>query len=177
MPARAATRCGTTEARAHGWLAVRIRPGRERDVVASLRRQGVEVYLPERHHRKIWSRSYGSSAGPLFPGYAFALFDSSVDWEKLLRISGLEGFASFRGGAATIPAKQLEDLRLLLEKGVPFCLHPCARVGWRVRLRGGKLEGVEGVLFRQEHAQLAISIEPIRRSLAIDIRGYELELV
>jgi hypothetical protein len=36
---------------------------------------------------------------------------------------------------------------------------------------------VEGVLVKHEEGKLVISIESIQRSLAIEIKGYELELV
>jgi hypothetical protein len=49
--------------------------------------------------------------------------------------------------------------------------------GQRVRIRGGCLQGLEGVLLQHEEGKLVISIESIQRSLAIEIKGYELELV
>ena len=58
-----------------------------------------------------------------------------------------------------------------------FALHPFVHSGQRVRIRGGCLQGLEGVLVQHEEGKLVISIESIQRSLAIEIKGYELELV
>jgi len=50
-------------------------------------------------------------------------------------------------------------------------------VGQRVRVRSGCLCGLEGLLLQNEKGKMVISIESIQRSLAIEITGYELELV
>jgi hypothetical protein len=49
-------------------------------------------------------------------------------------------------------------------------------VGQRVRVRGGSLDGVEGVLTAHNGDQsLTISLEPIQRSISIRIQGYSVE--
>jgi hypothetical protein len=78
---------------------------------------------------------------------------------------------------ALVPQKQIEDMRLLLAQTVPFSLYPFLRTGQRVRIRGGCLHGVEGLLTQRDKGKLVISIESIQRSLAIEIQGYELELI
>ena len=45
-----------------------------------------------------------------------------------------------------------------------------------MRIRGGCLHGLEGVM-AHEKGKLVISIDSIQRSLAIEIQGYELELI
>jgi hypothetical protein len=50
-------------------------------------------------------------------------------------------------------------------------------VGRRVRIRGGCLDGLEGILEQNQEKSLVISIESIQRSVAIKIEGYELELI
>ena len=84
---------------------------------------------------------------------------------------------SFGGLITAVPPKQIEDLQLLLQDKALFSLHPFVRAGQRVRIRGGCLHGLEGVLVRHEKEKLLISIESIQRSLAIEVQGYELELV
>jgi transcription antitermination factor NusG len=93
----------------------------------------------------------------------------------VLQTAGVMGFVSFAGTAARVPPKQIEDLQLLLAGDVPFSLYPFVQVGRRVRIRGGCLHGVEGLLTQREKNKLVISIESIERSLAIEIQGYEVE--
>ena len=95
----------------------------------------------------------------------------------VLQTAGVMGFVSFAGTAATVPQKQIEDLQLLLAEGVPFAMYPFVQVGRRVRIRGGCLDGVEGLLTQREKGKLVISIESIQRSLAVEIQGYEVELI
>jgi len=65
---------------------------------------------------------------------------------------------------------------LLLQEKVPFSLYPFVHAGQRVRIRGGCLNGIEGVVMAQQKTKLVISIESIQRSLAIELPGYELDL-
>jgi hypothetical protein len=45
-----------------------------------------------------------------------------------------------------------------------------------VRIRGGSLEGVEGVLLsRNGDRTLIISVDAIQRSLAVSVEGYDVE--
>jgi len=51
-------------------------------------------------------------------------------------------------------------------------------VGQRVRIRGGCLNGVEGILAAKNSDQsLVVSIELIQRSVAVRIDGYDVELI
>ena len=54
--------------------------------------------------------------------------------------------------------------------------HPYLNVGQRVRLRGGALEGIEGILTRfNGSSRLVISVETIQRSLSITVDGCDVE--
>ena len=97
--------------------------------------------------------------------------------QAVLQTAGLIGFVSFGGRVTAVPPKQIEDLQLLLQEKGLFSLHAFVHAGQRVRIRGGCLHGLEGVLLQHEKGKLMISIESIQRSLAIEIQGYELELI
>jgi transcription antitermination factor NusG len=57
-------------------------------------------------------------------------------------------------------------------------VHPFIRIGQRVRVRGGSLNGIEGILLRQGKDQsLIVSVELLQRSVAIRVEGYEVESV
>ena len=84
---------------------------------------------------------------------------------------------SLRGVAIPIPVKQIEDLQKLLSQKVPCALHAFLRVGQKVRIRGGCLDGLEGILEQRGESNLVISIESIQRAVVITIEGYELEMI
>ncbi len=160
------------------WFAVQTRYRFEKSVVAQLNHKSCEVYLPLLTQHHTWSDRQKAVTTPLFPGYAFVRIDQSQDARQtVLRTAGLIGFVSFGGRIMAVPPKQIEDLQLLLKEKGAFSLHPFVRAGQRVRVRGGCLHGVQGVLMQHEKGKLVISIESIQRSLLVEIQGYELELI
>jgi len=159
------------------WFAVETRRRFEKKVAAQLDHKGFQVYLPLMTERHKWSDREKAVTTPLFPGYAFVQLDRSrQSCQAVLHTAGLIRFVSFGGIVVAVPQKQIEDLQLLLQEKRQFSLHPFVRTGQRVRIRGGCLHGVEGILMQLEKEKLVISIESIQRSLAIEIQGYELEL-
>jgi transcription antitermination factor NusG len=172
------TRLHAEEASLPQWFAVQTRYRFEKKVMAELHRKECEAYLPMLTEHHTWSDRQKVVTIPLFPGYAFVHIDQSRDARQaVLHTAGLIGFVRFGGIMAAVPPKQIEDLQLLLRENGLFSLHSFVKAGQRVRIRGGCLHGLEGVLMQHEEGKLVISIESIQRSLAVEIKGYELELV
>jgi transcriptional antiterminator RfaH len=158
------------------WYSIQTRYRFERKVTAQLQRKGLQTFLPllEEFHR--WSDRRQSVYVPLFSGYTFVRFDLSAGQRmELLHTEGVIGVISVRGVATPIPAKQIDDLQRLLSQKVPCVLHAFLKVGQRVRIRGGCLDGLEGILEQRAEKNLVIAIESIQRAVAITIEGYELE--
>lgn len=165
------------EATLRQWFAVQIRYRFEKRVVAQLALKSIEVYLPLRTEGHTWSDRQRVVTIPLFPGYLFVRIVPSRDICKvILQTAGLIGFVSFGGIFVAVPPKQISDLQLLLQQKVLFSLQPFVHTGQRVRIRGGCLRGLEGVLVQSDKGKLVVSIEAIQRSLVVEIQGYELEL-
>ena len=160
------------------WYSIQTRYRFERKVTAQLQRKGLQTFLPllEEFHR--WSDRRQPVYVPLFSGYTFAYFDllSAVRME-LLHTEGIIGLVGSRGVGVPIPAKQIDDLQRLLSQKVPCALHAFLKVGQKVRIRGGCLDGLEGILEQGGGKNLVISIESIQRAVAITIEGYELEMI
>ena len=158
------------------WFAIKTRSRYEKKVAEEVDGKGVEVFRPLR--KENWCDRQKLVTISLFPGYAFVRFSGSADLRlQVLRTAGFIGFVGVRGAAASVPKKQIEDLRVLLTEEVLFSLYPFVEVGQRVRIRGGTLHGLEGVLLKHDRDKVVISIASIQRSLAIQIRCHELELV
>ncbi len=163
---------------AEHWYAIQTRYRFERKVATQLQKKGVETFLPlleEIHH---WSDRRKTVDIPLFSGYGFVHVDlSSASQMGVLRTEGVIRFVTFGHAATPIPSGQVEDLRMLLSQKVPCALHAFLKIGQQVRIRGGCLDGLEGILEERGQKNLVISIECIQRSVSIQIEGYELELV
>jgi len=64
------------------------------------------------------------------------------------------------------------DFRLLLSQNVPFASYPFLKMGQQVRIRGGSLEGVEGVIVGGSgNRKLVVSVGLIGRSIAVTVEG------
>ena len=90
----------------------------------------------------------------------------------------MTGFVGMRGIGTPIPDMEIAAVQSVVEKRVSLRSFERLEVGQRVRVRGGSLDGVEGVLVAVKGEQrLVISVELIQRSLSISIEGYSVEPV
>ena len=160
------------------WYAIQTRYRFEKKVTTHLQHKGIETFLPllEEVHR--WSDREQRVDTLLFSGYTFAHINAA-SWSRmdLLRTVGVIGLIVFAGQIIPIPAKQIEDLQMLLSQKVPCAMRAFLKIGQRVRIRGGCLDGLEGILDELGEKTLVISVESIERSVAVRIEGYELELI
>lgn len=162
----------------HEWYAIQTRYRFERRVATNLERKGLETFSPALREAHSWSDRQKVLQIPLFSGYTFARLDiSSPARLAVLQTEGVLGFIKFGGEATPVPAKQIQSLRVLLSHDTPCSLRAFLREGQRVRIRGGSLHGIEGILEQNTEKYLVISIHAIERSIALRIEGYEVEPV
>lgn len=160
------------------WYAIQTRYRAERKVRTRLSTKGVEAFLPLLEEVHNWSDRRKAIEVPLFSGYTFVRVALSAEARLgVLHTAGVMKFVAFGGEAVAIPAKQIEDIQKLLAHRVPCSLRPFLKAGQRVRIRGGCLDRLEGILEQSEGKHLVISVECIQRSVAIKIEGYDLELI
>jgi len=160
------------------WYAIRVRPRFEKKAELQLRNKGIETFLPVVRQVRWWSDRRKVIETPLFSGYEFVRIQISPEERlRVLQTRGVMNFVGVAAGGTAITASQVEDLRRLLDSTAECSIRPFLRTGQRVRIRGGSLDGVEGILQENAHSHLILSIECIQRSIAIRIEGYELEPV
>jgi len=95
-----------------------------------------------------------------------------------LRTPGVLGFVGSERRGTAIPDQQIENLQAAIREKIPCVEHPFISVGQRVRIRGGSLDGMEGILTREGGRQsVVVSVELLRRSISIQVEGYVLESV
>jgi transcription antitermination factor NusG len=159
------------------WYAIQTMSRHERVVAHQLENQGITILFPtftEVHH---WSDRSKKVELALFPGYLFAHVSMSSQVRRVVLFArGVAGLITMRGEPIPIPDEQIESVQKLLANNVRCVAYPFLRIGQRVRIRGGALEGVQGILTaRDGHKGLVVSIDGIQRSLAVRIEGYDLE--
>jgi transcription antitermination factor NusG len=158
------------------WYAVQTRPRHEKKVVAELTQKRIDSYLPLLNQIHHWSDRRKLVQVPLFPGYVFV--NANLDPKVRVAVLSIWGALAFVGPqreAMPIPDSQIQDIRTLLTTKISLSPYPFLKVGQRVRVRGGALDGVEGILVTNGQKRLVISVESIHRSLSLTIEGYDLE--
>jgi len=161
------------------WYAVRTRSRHEKLVARQLESQGIESFLPIVTQTHKWSDRTKQVETPLFSGYAFLrMIHSSDERVRVLRTQGVVSFVGVQGTGTPIPDHQIEDIKTLVASRVPYEARPFLHIGQRVRVRGGALDGMQGILVAENgDRSLVISVEPIQRSLCVRVAGYEVEAV
>jgi transcription antitermination factor NusG len=172
-------RYGTVALGQPSWYAVRTLARHEKKVATQLQGKGVTAFLPLVAQVHKWSDRRKVVELPLFPGYAFVRVVPSITVRlTVLHSPGVVGFVGIHGKAVPIPAKQIEDIQCMLANHIPCAPYPFLREGQRVRIRGGCLDGVQGIFATlNQDRSLIVSVDLIQRSLAIRINGYDLEAV
>jgi transcription antitermination factor NusG len=161
------------------WYALQTQPRYEKKVAAQLLKKGITTFLPVVSEVHRWSDRKKVIQVPLFTGYAFVRIVATPQERLLvLRTPGIVRFVGGNGENYPIPDKQIDDIRAILEQKVSCMLYPFLRVGQRVRIRGGCLDGIEGLLVALEGDRgLVISVDSILQSIAIRVEGYDLEIL
>jgi transcription antitermination factor NusG len=159
------------------WYAVQTRARHEKRIGSELESKGISAFVPTRREAHRWSDRTKMVDVPLFSCYVFVKIESDpVSILEVLKTSGVFRFVSMNSAPAPIPVEQIESLQTIVANKLP--LSPCGflKIGQRVRIRGGSLDGVEGTLtaLKGEH-KLVISIDLIQQSVAVTIDGYAVE--
>lgn len=164
-------------AESRAWFAVHTRSRCEKKVASQLNEKRINLFLPTLKEVHYWSDRRKIVDQPLFPGYVFV----NIPTEDRMRISvlktnGVVGFVGVQGCGIPIPDQEIENIQTLLSSNMPFEPYPFLRVGQKVRIRGGYLDGIEGTLVaKNSDRSVVVSIELIQRSLAVRVRGFDLE--
>jgi transcription antitermination factor NusG len=159
------------------WFAVHTRSRHEKKVHEALTREGITSFLPLTTQVNQWSDRRVAVQLPLFSCYLFVCIPpNSTARIAVLRTTGVISFVGVQGRGIPVPERQIENLRTLVANNVPLTPHPYLKIGQRVRIRGGCLDGVEGILAQIDgERKVVISVDTIGKSLAVHVKGYEIE--
>jgi transcription antitermination factor NusG len=160
------------------WYAVQTRARNEKVISERLKEQGLTTFLPLVTEVRRWSDRKKKIERPLFSGYIFVKFviSNGPARMRVCRTNGVFSIVGMRGVATPIPEEQIDALRTVVTRQVEWSEHPFLKVGQRVRIRGGSMDGVEGILLaRNRDRTLIISVDAIQRSLEVRIEGYDVE--
>lgn len=151
------------------WYAAYTCANHEKRVTELLRQRSVENFCPWYETVRRWKDRRVRVKLPLFPGYVFVRL-ALRDRLRVLEAPGVVRLVGCNGRASALPSSEIEILRQGLNDPLRARPHPYLTVGKRVRVKGGPLAGVEGILLRRKgQGRLVLSIELIMRSIIADI--------
>jgi len=159
------------------WYAVQTKARHEKQAYSQLREKGIHSFLPLHREKRRWSDRSQWVDLPMFSQYLFVRLPG--DGDSRLRVLQTRSVSQFVGGSGRgtpIPDEQIENLQAIVSNGIPVAPHEFLQVGQRVRIRGGVLEGIEGILsaIRNEKS-LVVSVDLIQKSVAIRVERFEVE--
>ncbi len=151
------------------WFALRVWVRSEKIIAQMLHHKGYEEFLPLYLCRRRWSDRTKEVVEPLFPGYVFCRFDV----QNRLPILVTPGVLQIVGiGKAPTPVDESEiaALQTIVSSGLRAEPWPFIKVGERVRIIRGVLEGMEGILngFKRP-SRLIVSVTLLQRSVAVEV--------
>jgi len=147
------------------WMVCHTKPRCEKKFSALLTAEKVEHYLPLIESVKRYGAQTKRFTKPLFAGYVFA----KVVLENKARIYQQDLLAR------VIPVvdeakllRQMEDVRTLVASGLELTLRPLIQRGTRVRVTGGPLWGLEGVVDDPANPQgIIVAVDVLQQGLHV----------
>ena len=161
------------------WFAVHTRSRHEKKIASQLSDKCITTFVPAVREIHRWTDRLKTVEMPLFPCYVFLCVKGWREiHQQIVRTPGVFQWVTSHGEPAQIPDSEIEAVRKMLDTGVEITPYPFLKVGRKVRIRGGCLKGVEGILVKKnKDSRLLVSINLIQRSMSIPLQGYEVEPV
>jgi transcription antitermination factor NusG len=151
------------------WHAITVTHKHERAVCSYLQNKGFDGFCPLYKARHQWSDRTKEVETCLFPGYTFSRFayDERV---SILNTPGVISIVSFGRVIGVVDEVEIAAIKAILCSGLPLQPWPYLRVGQKVRIERGCLEGLEGILVRRrDECRVVVSVEILERSVAVEI--------
>jgi len=157
------------------WYLIHCKPRREKKVAAFCTSHKVLHYLPCLASTKEYGARTRTHHNPLFPGYLFifateqqrSLLNQNQDTANTLQIVQGSRFL-----------QQLNPIVLALEENNLTEILPGLQAGETVRIKNGRLKGVEAVLLnRPKNQAVAIQLDILNTTAIINLPVSDIELI
>ncbi|MBL9214574.1 MAG: antitermination protein NusG [Opitutaceae bacterium] len=157
------------------WFACHTRPRGEKKFAELLARGRLEHYLPLVRSVRQYAGQRKTFTKPLFAGYVFTRVgpaERTTLYQQDLLVRALP--------VANEPEflRQLEDVRRICASGLAAAVHPLVRRGTRVRVAGGPLHGLEGLVDDPANPRgIVLSVDVLQQGLLVRLPLENLHLL
>jgi transcriptional antiterminator NusG len=155
------------------WYALWTQSHCEQLVHDQLTTKGFHLFLPK---IEVWSRRNEVRHHirmPMFPGYLFVHHE--MDHASYVEVRKARGVVCILGDGwnrlAAVPDDEIEAIQKVVNADLPAFPYRYLREGQRVRITGGPLAGVEGIMVqtKPDKGLLVLSINLFQRSVAVEV--------
>jgi transcription antitermination factor NusG len=160
---------------ATNWYVLYTRHQHEKTVAQMLSNKGFEILLPLYSSVTRWKDRTKLLTLPLFPCYVFLRggLERRVD---IMKTPGVNALVSSAGRPASVPAEEIAAIQRIVASGAEVEPHPFMKCGDRVKVKGGPLAGLEGVLVRKKDLyRLVLSVEMLGKSASVEVDSFLVE--
>ncbi len=160
------------------WYAVYTRSRFEKQVLKGLEDQGIEAYLPLIKTVRQWSDRKKTVEVPLFSSYVFVHIDRRF-YDLVLQTNGVVKYITFEGKAASIPADQIDNLRIIVNSDEKVeTTWETRRKGDKVMVSAGSLKGLRGELISDgDRRKVLVRIDSIDQNLVVEVHSSLIEAI
>jgi len=160
------------------WFAVYTRSRFEKRLAVLLTEKGVDCYLPLKTEKRQWSDRVKVIEEPLLKSYLFVKV-SNREYFNVLNTPGAVCYISFQGEPASIPEKQIDDLKMFMRvynEKVDAVRENLSK-GQQIIVVSGPLKGITGELieFRGKN-RIALRFERLGYCILTDIALQDVEV-
>ncbi|MBU1205850.1 MAG: UpxY family transcription antiterminator [Proteobacteria bacterium] len=162
------------------WYCLYTRSRHEDFVYQRLSDKKINVFLPK---LEVWSRRKDRRKKiqkALFSGYLFVHENLTHHiWLEILKTPGVVKILGNETGPIPVPETQIESVKKILNGMAAVSPFPYLKEGQLVRVVDGPLKDCEGFLvkIKEGRERLIISIDLLKRSVAVEIEGASVEPV
>lgn len=160
------------------WYPIYTNSRAEKKASEALEQKGLTAYLPLHKQRRKWSDRSKWVEMPLIPSYLFVQISTSQIGDVLM-CRGVNRFIYFSGKIATIPDRQITQLKLLLANASELeVVEQEFEPGQQVLVKAGPLQGLRGELVSWQSAQrILVRIDYITQSILVQVSKAYLEVI
>jgi transcription antitermination factor NusG len=157
------------------WFACHTKPRCEKKFAALLALEGFPHYLPLVPSVRRYRDQTKRFTKPLFPSYVFSEINPEsknrvYQQDLLVRAIWIEDQSGF--------LCQLADVKAVVASGLELSLHPLLKKGMRVKVAGGPLHGIEGVVDNPANPKgVVIAVDVLQQGLLVRMPMDHLEIL
>ncbi|ESP63057.1 Transcriptional activator RfaH [Smithella sp. ME-1] len=165
------------------WYVVHTRSRHEYKVNTRLIQKNLTTFLPE---IESWSKQKDRRKKillPLFPGYVFTEVNVLDNETKLsiLKTAGVVSILGKKENSEAIPVsdKKIDAIRRFINTETELFTIQFPREGEPARIIDGPFAGIEGIVLKSNVKKelFVVSIELLQRSVAIQIKGFQISKI